>query len=209
MSYKKEIRIFWQVGVSRRQVDLVVSAVKLFLKHTEAEDKITVKIGEAIDLRFFKELNYFFWRGFLNGNRIMDYLSYGHQNCNPDFHAILLARSRFFMAVDGTKKMVNGLAEKGRAALVFIDQPGRLKNPYARKRITLTVIHELGHVFGLISEKRKEDVLLSFGRYRHCGRNCAMYPDTGIIDYLDLEKRIFCPECRLELKNFFSTGNEP
>lgn len=200
----RPIRIFWQDGVSERQVDIVTKAIKMLLFLAGAENKIEIKLGGKVcDPARHRDdniLSDFF--GCYNAVGIIDDFTFEQRldNYNTEY-IIFLMQDKIFMNTDEGIKSIGGVARSGESAVVsvgydFLPDLERIKifNTYC------LTIHELGHIFYLPSEERKEEIELSpINKTRHCANDCILYP----VIRQPMNKDIFCPTCLNELRGYF------
>jgi len=202
MKFKREIQIFWQMGVSSKQIEFVKWAILLFLRHVRVEDKIEVTFGQSFRLSKYKQKRPSEWKGFMDADKIFEFLKNKQKIDGNKYYSVLLVHNKIFFNQDGERSEIAGLGQSDAVAIVHVDQPKKIDTYYTRAYIVGVLMHELGHIFHLINESRTYNVTLYKG-CKHCSRKtCVMYPiviSTG----LDLEKTPFCFSCLFELRNFF------
>lgn len=103
---------------------------------------------------------------------------------------------------------VIGSAIKGFGTVMSINRFLDLAEPLRSQCIESEVLHEMGHVFGLVPEMRTDDVIESLGR--HCTCRCIMRQGLSVprdwIQYSNDRIRTgqpFCPQCLMDFKNYF------
>ena len=203
MDKTRPIRIFWQDGVTKRQIIFVLRTIKRVLKLAGMEEKIVVQIGGFFDTLIYRDedtKSKFFWQ--YDGQQILNYFSAIHQaSSHNEYYAVLLMKDEFFLDTLEGKKIVLGLAQREESAIIYVDYDSFFEHDSVIKCRTLsTTIHELGHIFNLPDPERKEEIVLSsVSKTNHCANDCVMYPcQKGFkSDYK------FCPTCLRELRDYF------
>ena len=106
---------------------------------------------------------------------------------------------------------VIGSAIKGFGTVISINRFLNLAEPLRSQCIESEVIHEVGHVFGLVPETRTTNVTESLGK--HCTCRCIMRQGLAVPrDWIQFSRdRItsgqpFCPQCLIDLRNYFCRG---
>ena len=126
-----------------------------------------------------------------------------------DHYDVLVCSSDLW---DGTERtnFVIGLARPGDSTAFSVKRFRELRERMAAECIKTETIHELGHVFGLIPFSRK--VNIEYSLRKHCTNVCSMRQGLRVpLDWVKytqerLAKGALCPECRKDLRDYFSRG---
>ena len=205
MRKTRPIRIFWQDGVTASNIVFAIKAIKKVLELAKMDGKIEIQKDKVFDPIVYRDENVkseFF--GQYNANGILDVFSLEQQKDNYDkYYTVFLIKDKIFINTDEGFKSIGGVAQRGESAIVCVGYDfmavylgARLSSTY---RLT---IHEIGHMFGLISKERKGKIKLSsINQSWHCANNCIMHPDPN--SNKSFNKNIFCSICLRELRNYF------
>lgn len=118
---------------------------------------------------------------------------------------VLIVKDDIYYFAD--QNFVIGGANEGMGTTISTYRFQGLEDRTKFECIKTQVMHEMGHVFGLIPDNRKENIDLSLGR--HCANTCVMrqgltIPDDFIRFSNDrLKYGSFCGQCLMDLKNYF------
>jgi|GEM_PF-1662303 predicted Zn-dependent protease len=124
--------------------------------------------------------------------------------CGERHYDVVIVQSDMYS--DGTNFVV-GLAQTGMGAVISTDKFQSLDQVTQTECIKTVVMHEVGHVFGLIPETRVSHVENCLGR--HCTNRCIMrqglrLPDDWIrMTYDRFQRGALCWECELDILEFF------
>lgn len=200
------IRVFWQTGVTKRQITFVFETIIKILKFAKIDKKIVVKRGGNISYfvvhrKNIKIKSKFF--GYYDADKIIDDISSAQSSLKCGKHySVFLMKDEIFLSTRNGKELLGGLALDGEAAIIKVGEDP-LSNRYLQSKsfIYNLTLHEVGHVFGLPSDKRKKMIKLSsINKGRHCSnKHCVMYPEVQ--DNSVYEK--FCLICLCELRDYF------
>ena len=205
MRKTRPIRIFWQDGVTQKQIRVAVKAINMLLKLANLEGKIEVQFSsEFINPTSHKDTDVeskFF--GHYDAEKVLKDYSYLQKlNDYNEYYALVLMRDKIFLNTDEGVKTIAGAAitETG-VSVVHVDYDFLFNFNRARiLNVFCVVIHELGHIFNLPSEERKEEIELSpINKTRHCANKCVMYHTIKKTFY---KKDLFCPTCLRELHEY-------
>ncbi len=107
----------------------------------------------------------------------------------------------------GSCHFVVGLSVRGVGSVISVARFRELASPQREECIKTVAMHEIGHVFGLISRRRRAAVDVRLGR--HCANRCIMrqglrVPDDWIAMTNDrLHGDALCARCVCDLREFF------
>lgn len=195
-------------GIESWQKESVLEGVREILEIAGIYDKIEIKEDNNIELYlkegFKQERN-----GQLNADLIIGLIENEiiqlHMSLSPLYYKILIFKKDLYS--DKTIFVI-GLGQEGSGAVISIYRFLKLKYSDQKECIKTEVIHELGHVFGLIPDSRKFKVENSLGK--HCKNRCTMrqglnVPDDWIrISNERLQFGTFCDICLKDLRAFMS-----
>lgn len=205
MDKMRPIRIFWQDGVSIKQIVLAIRAIDRVLKLAGMDKKIKVEPGgkkyNPIVHRDEDVKSIFFGHYGVDG--ILKDFSFQQEKLDDcdKYYTIFLMKDKIFIKTNDGSKLVAGAAIKKEAAVICVGYyiyfiKSEMFWAYS------VVMHELGHVFGLPSKERKEEIELSpINQGRHCANDCIMHYDAILKE--PMNKRIFCSTCLNELRYYF------
>jgi len=202
--FRTKIRIFWQAGVSREQLVFVAWAIRKFLVFANAGDKISLEMGNSMDLSAFKIFSETGWSGYLDSDAVLRHLNENPAHRKNEFYSVLLTKDQLNFPLHGQWNYTFGSAYPGESAVVCVEDSSKITDYYVRRRVFETTVHEVGHIFGLVPDDRKESIIITLNYYKHCGNRCVMYPYIGVINDLNLEVAPFCPMCLWYLQDYFN-----
>lgn len=122
---------------------------------------------------------------------------------------VFLSTDDMYDGSDGNNFSI-GLTAPGFGSVISAARFTDVVNAAIRTEYVQTaVMHEVGHLFGLVSLRRQRNVVESLGL--HCTNRCIMRQGLSVPDWyqmtLDrLSGRPFCEQCRRELQLFFING---
>ncbi len=208
----RPIYVVREKAVKDKQMKYVKSAVKVFLKLcgllgrvVVVESDLTDEAGRDIrsylsEARIGKRR-----KKRIDGDRLHDLVAedldsrFEHIDKRPQY-IIILNRDLRFSSDDPL--LIDGLAHGTHGVIVSVARTR--SRTYSEKYFKMLVLHELGHMYGLISDARKASVTgRKYGR--HCANECIMQGGTSfpkirrglfgaVLDRAIIEK--FCPQCR-------------
>lgn len=203
MGKERPIRIFWQKGVSWMQIFFVIRIIYILLKLLGANKKIAIQIGKVFDLISYREesTRSKFFNQYDAGKLIDDFSVKQLLDNYGNYYTVFLMRDEIFLNTSEGIKPILGLAKKEEAAIVNVGYEFLFGLNYKRRfRAYCIAIHELGHLFGLPSPDRKDEIALSpVNQARHCANNCIMYHTLEE----SIRNNFFCQTCLKELQEFF------
>lgn len=142
----------------------------------------------------------------VNGASVMVRLkSEPWQDARPHYDVVVLRRDMY--SGEDSSNFVIGLALPELGTVVSINRFLQLEKGLQAECIKTEVMHEVGHIFGLIPENRQINVEDSLGK--HCTNVCSMrqglrLPDDWVAMTRDrLRGEPFCGECKQALRQFF------
>lgn len=209
MNKLRPIRIFWQHGVSAKQIFFTVRVISAVLRLLGINKKIKIQTGDTFDPFMHENID-------ANSSFCGQYDAVGiiddpcfriYAASYEKFYPIFLMRDKIFMYTNNGIRAVGGVAIKGDAAVISAGHDSLFASDKTRRyRFCCIVVHELGHIFGLPSEKRKGDEieLSSVNESRHCANFCVMSPSL----HDGRHSHVFCPTCLRELFSYFEETNE-
>jgi predicted Zn-dependent protease len=109
---------------------------------------------------------------------------------------------------EGNNNFVIGCAIKGVGTVISTARFQDLPTNQRRECIVTEVLHEMGHVFGLVPEDRTTNVEYSLGK--HCTNRCTMRQGLRVpsdwIEFTEDRRRhgVFCSQCQTDLRRFFA-----
>lgn len=121
-----------------------------------------------------------------------------------DHYDVMVLTSDIY--VRGTNFVI-GIARPHTGTILSTDKFQCLEDQMKYECIKTETMHELGHVFGMVPDERKEDVEYSLGK--HCSNVCIMRQGITLpTDWINitadrLKGKALCDRCSDDLKNFF------
>ncbi|MDP2692596.1 MAG: hypothetical protein Q8O88_03065 [bacterium] len=104
-----------------------------------------------------------------------------------------------FINLGGVYFTVGGVGLVNDGAIVSINSFANLSDLAISKYFKEAILHETGHIFGLMREDREQDIAYSYGQFKHCANVCSMRPFFyEPIDNID--EHPFCELCLSDLK---------
>lgn len=218
----KPLYVMFQDGIGQDQIAAVMSGINTVLKIAGAESLIRVvnwgvwrNDGYCANgvLQAYQSVDWYVAKGFeksRNKNqvyvrpimyRLMDE---PWQEKNPHYEVVVLHSDIYN---DGCNFVV-GSAIEGFGTIVSINRFKNLERQLQAGCIKTTVMHEIGHVFGLVPKTRTINVVKSLGL--HCTCQCVMRQGLSVphdfIKYTEerlATGQVFCPRCQQDLRNYF------
>jgi len=143
----------------------------------------------------------------LNGGAISNALIVAPWGIPPkgeSHYDILIVNSDLYA---GDSNFSVGLAGKGLGTIVSTFKIQGLDDTTRYECVKTEIMHELGHVFGLVPEERTENVEDSLGK--HCMNRCIMRQGLSVpSDWINmtndrLQFGALCSTCETDLKDYF------
>ncbi len=131
MSVFKPIRIFWQNGMTKKQIDHVAKAVKKVLDLADAADKIEIQIGKPMSLWRYKRLASVRTVGlkiYLNADRLMDGFANYRSLGGGDYYGLLIVNSPMYALKGKERVLISGFGRLKTCALVYTEKLWDLNN---------------------------------------------------------------------------------
>lgn len=145
--------------------------------------------------------------GQLNGNSmIIDLTIEPWKEAQPHYDVVVL-RSDMYSGDEKTSFVI-GLASEGVGTIISVNRFQHLNQLLQTECVTTEVMHELGHVFGIIPKNRSHSVSMSLGK--HCTEICVMRQGLQVPnDWIRMTKdRLrygpYCRFCHEGLQGSFS-----
>jgi len=223
MTNIKPIHVMCEPGVEDWQLDAAISAIREVVSYTDTAGRLTIinrgvwrcdDWGSADELTPYRSVDWYIAQGHEYSNRqgqlnaaaiIAGYLEEPEQELNPHYDVIIV-KSDIYSGNDDDNFVI-GFALSEHATVVSLDKFLHLEQHIQEACIKTEVMHELGHVFGLVPEDRTDDVEDDFGL--HCTNLCVMRQGRRVpVDWITmtnerLQFRPFCEQCWFSLRQFF------
>lgn len=218
----RPVFVMCEEGVSSPQLGAVIKGIREVLEIGDIEREVEVRsLGIWRDLGYHKETVLVAWKsvdwyvddarratphqtGQINGDRFITLLlNEPWQELEPHYDVVVL---RSDLWAEGTNFVI-GLAVKGYATVISVNRFQALPMKEQLDCITTEAAHEVGHVFGLVSDERTENVEMSLGK--HCTNRCTMRQGLNVptdwqaITRDRLRHGMFCAQCEKDLKGFW------
>lgn len=172
MSNLLSLRIKWQKGTSLPQLLETLNTVNKFLFLAELSGKVEVKFGKPFS---FKKKNKDAI-GYVNVNKFLERMWQEQQKLD-EIRYDLFCVNEDLRLQDWDKIAGVGCLKIG--AIIKLRDENDVDEDDSLHNFFIRIIHELGHVFGLVPDERTENVKnSSFGGFKHCAdEKCAMHPN--------------------------------
>ena len=127
------------------------------------------------------------------------------QQVEPHYDVVVLCSDIY---ADKSTNYAAGLAQPGLATIISVNRYLGLAGKLQFECIKTEIMHEVGHIFGLVPRDRERDIEENFGP--HCTNVCVMrqglrVPNDWILITRDrLGFGPFCASCRDNLREYFS-----
>ncbi|MDO8516688.1 MAG: hypothetical protein Q7S33_01050 [Nanoarchaeota archaeon] len=203
----KSLFIQYQKGISNLEKRAVMDGAKEMIDLANAKPIRIVNLGENLDYiqggQNTSKNNFQ-----LNANTMINKLSFESQKdiakYNKSHYNLIVLNSDIY---SGNNDFILGLAMGGIGTILSTYRFQKFYEKGKYECIKTETMHELGHVFGLIADSRKDNIEMNLGK--HCTNKCIMrqgitLPDDWIEISKDrLKYGAFCPECSRDLKKYF------
>lgn len=219
----KPLNLVFEESVSTAERTAVLTAIQRVVKLGRAPEQIRIR-------------NFGTWRqpDYLVGNVLQDFLSIdwylartAHESRDGQLHGGFFLKllwnepwqksePHYDVAVinqdmyDDETNFVIGLALKGFGTVISLNRLQVISEELRLECIQTAVMHEVGHVFGLVPEHRTESVEESLGK--HCTNVCTMRQGLRVPhDWIRITRdrlasgQPFCPHCLHDLRSHFAT----
>ena len=190
----KPIRIFWQDGVSRKQIELIISSVEYFLKIAGAGDRIKIVYGKSLDLEEYKYKalgkNRF---GKISSLACLNDLLKINKEISDNYYILVATKDSFFFREDKKYLPAIGWGQSEGGGLVFVGNTADIYDEAFKKNVIAVTLYELKHVFEA-PPKHCKDI------------KCTMYPSVNS-EHTDIENKPFCETCLRDLRAYFEEAN--
>lgn len=140
----------------------------------------------------------------LNANQILtDCLNEPWQRQEAHFELILLSFNLY--SGETNNSFVLGLGCKGLGTVISTYMLGHRDQKTEYEILKTVVMHELGHVFGLVNEDRDD---LDYRLGPHCANKCIMRQGLTVPEWIGftndrLSGNPLCPTCQKDFRKFF------
>lgn len=215
----KPLYLMHQEGVSEEHLSAVLAGIREILQLAGATHLIPIhnfgvwRLRDYLDGRTLKPYQSIDWylgharqmgrRNQLNADTMMVDL-YEEPWQNQTAHYDVVVVNDDLWSGESDNNFVIGSAIRGIGTVVSVARFEGLPE----ECIETEVLHEMGHVFGLVPDERTTNVEESLGR--HCTNRCSMrqglrVPDDWI-QFTDdrLQVGAFCRQCQRDIKQFFA-----
>lgn len=198
MTKFKPIRVISEVEIEPTQIILATKIIRHFLNLADASDLVSVEIYDLIDLNNYYT-NLEDGSRLVNGDAVIGYLIADNYIEEDNFINFLLVREPLVIKREKAKGTIQGLSVYDTFGIAAI---GSEYNKFNNLIACATIMHELGHIYGVPSEGRTDNHLVQALSW-HCPNDCIMFPNTSILDRIDLEHKPFCDQCKADLQKKF------
>ncbi|MFA5175905.1 MAG: hypothetical protein WC413_01430 [Candidatus Nanoarchaeia archaeon] len=142
----------------------------------------------------------------INAGYMLDLIIQEPWRKNEDHYDVMVLHSDIYSR---DTRFVIGLASEGIGTIISVKRfkHSELGNEMKYECIKTETMHELGHVFGLVPNKRKINVEESLGK--HCTNRCVMRQGLTVPrDWINITKdrlkyKPLCEICETDLKAYF------
>jgi predicted Zn-dependent protease len=197
--------VTFEPGIELWQQEAVREGIREVFELAKISDKIKIIEDSKIELYLNKGVKEG-REGQINADVLADLLNYelGKLSSSETYYKILILNRDIFL--NGTNFVIG--AVQGSVGVISIFRFLTLNPSDQQECIKTEIIHELGHIFGLIPESRKTMVENSLGL--HCNKCCTMRQGLNVPkDWIKISKdRLqygpFCDICLKDLQSFFS-----
>jgi len=221
MSRIKPIIVMNEESIASADKDACISGICELLNIVGVNSKIKI-IDRAVwrdkgykdgdNLKEYGSVDWYLYKGLedsrngkqINAGTILDYMTLNLIKNNSNHYFTFLLDSDIYNA---DNNFVIGLARSGIGTVISTHRFQNLEKKLKIECIKTETIHELGHVFGLLSSERTENVEHSLGK--HCTNVCVMrqglyVPDDWIKITEDrLKFGPLCQLCQEDIKKYF------
>ncbi len=194
----KKIKVFSDYKLTPDQVVQGTSVIRHFLKLVDAEGLVEVEIDDLVILDSFYIVHEKSGR-LLEEELVLGYLYAKVFDCEEEFINILFTQNCVLMKSEGIEKVVQGLSVRNHFAIIAL---GEKETKFNSRVGAMTIIHELGHVYGLPNQKRKDcEEIKILGS--HCPNICIMSGHANIAAQIDWYNEPFCEQCSADIHERF------
>lgn len=143
--------------------------------------------------------------GQLNGELLLSLLSGGPWRQEVRHYDIFVTDKDLY---DGTSRFCVGLAACGSGAVISPYRFSSLDPILQQECLVTEAMHEIGHVFGLVPDERRDNAIHSLGS--HCTNQCVMQQGLHVPDdWIAMTRNRFmghelCDVCSADLVQFFA-----
>ena len=195
------IKIYWQKGVSDEQIAFARATIEGILAFAKARNSIKIELGGQISVAPYKSI----FRRRVSIDKLEAKGLEFHRSRDVESgydYAFILVKWPIFDTFDKRKERFLGFASSFKYAIVSTKFSKNIKPEQRPGKLKWVIFHEVGHLFGLISPIRRDELVkVSFVGCRHChNQNCVMYPYYNNFAEVDFNMP-FCAVCLLELRD--------
>lgn len=219
MKVGKPIILMNEDGVSDLEKEAVVGGIRDLLEIVEVRSEVEdIAVYRSADyrnedgsLRDSQSVDWYLQKGRegsrntiqLNVESISAYLQRGGTKWKKTCHIVLVLCSDIYY---GDTRFVVGLSDKDLPVVLSTFRFEKLPEEKRCQCLKTVAMHELGHMFGLPSEDRNENVEDNLGK--HCTNKCIMRQGLFPKDWLDitddrLKHGALCSDCTNDLESYF------
>jgi predicted Zn-dependent protease len=218
----RPVFVMFQDGISQVQIEVVLSSINMVLLNAGVNNLIRVtnfgvwrnsgyqKNGKLLP---YQSVDWYIARGFQESRNnhqayvreiLVQLWNEPWQIETPHYDVVVLHSDIY----DDNCNFVIGSAIKGFGMVISINRFEGLEHSIQIECIKTEVMHEVGHVFGLVPNTRTSNITESLGR--HCTNQCVMRQGLAVphawIRYSKerlSSKQAFCSQCQQDLRNYF------
>ncbi|MDD5626837.1 MAG: hypothetical protein PHW01_02380 [Patescibacteria group bacterium] len=219
----KPVYVMREDGIGAQQMEVVLAGICTILKIAGQSQNIKVynfgiwRLNDWLDGGLLVPYHSVDWyidqgiksssrQGQVSGDAIMTNLwTEPWQETSPHYDVVVIWNDMYSGEEDNN--FVIGLALPDTGTVISINRFLQLDLKLQLECIKTEIIHEVGHVFGLLPKDRKDNIEEKLGK--HCTNTCVMrqglrLPDDWVAMTHDrLRFGPFCQECQRDLRGYF------